>query len=866
MKKWIVFGAGAFGREVYYYYRKENIAYFVDNDLERVGDTFFGKEIISFKQYCRIYKQYDTVIAVRHYQSIERQILEKGITEYTIYLEQREARLLSDSTGCYEDHLYTPTFITKIGQHYFIVDCWHHRVIYSKELQRPISEWDVLDDALSGPHSIASDGEVYIVDDTDHGEVCIYKKHNECFIKTQTLYGLGFRPHKCIYDKCRKYFYILLSESCEIAVLKNYLGQVKVEAILKVEINTYYARSIQIIDDRLFIVCRTGEICGLSLDLSCVKIISRYRMPDRYAGLNDMMKVGDSYYFSIYTDLSGKYVPRIVRTGALDDFRNIEDMTERLGVKGVPYYFSWMDGRYYITEIDSCSGIASFLADGNDLTDRKELFFSQDIPNCSLKRKYGTEDAYALEVAGNVNIAVGMLKNISGRAGRLAANMLPQIADFYIGRERENLISWYPFRDGSDALEIVSECGSIADILCEKCRTVTSIAPDRRMKEMVRSLCSGYDNIEICIGQMPYGKKFHYIFAVNLDLAKLDKLLKCSLNCLEEDGRIIAVTDNRLSRKYWDDIEPCVFHRREEAAKREIESVCKKRGKHCSFYYPLPNWTKCEMICSNFSEKSLCPDTLERIYHSRPIYDDALLKIIENHAVGSLAASFLLEISDRENQRKKIAVNIPSTKRKKEYQINTRILEDGYVEKVSVYRAGTLHIENMKKNEMILEKRGIPILKGELKEKKYITKFLSHNTLDRHIYGLCKSGNRKEVLKLLEDLKGYICRSSDHIRYHGEDVLETGYPDMVCQNVFFDNGRFTFFDQEWTMEHIETGFIVYRAVKLLYLNNTELENIFPMAEMLEALHINESSGKYEKMDMMFRSMVHGMDIQDGRIV
>lgn len=855
-KKWIVFGAGAFGREVYYYYGKDHIAYFVDNDCERAGDLFFGKEIISFKQYCKIYGQYNTVIAVRHYQSIERQLLEKGITEYTIYLKQRE-NVLIDEEDDYRKYLYTPTYITQIDSLYFIVDCWHHRVIYAQNLERQISDWKVLDDTLSGPHSISSDGEVYVVDDTDHGEVCVYKKRGGVFTKTQTIYGLGFRPHKCVYDDAKGYFYVLLSESCEIVLLKNHHDIVKAEAILKAEVDTYYARSIQIIDEKVFLVCRNGYICELEIDLGGVKIVNQYKMPDQYAGLNDMIKVGNSYYLSVYTDLDGKYVSQVVKTCHLEDLNHLENVTAKLGTKGIPYYFSAIDGRYYISEIDTCSGISSFLADGDELTDRKEHFLFYKTQNCSLKRRFGAESSYDLEIRKNTNIATGILKNISNRVLELKKNLIPPIAGFYVGRERENLISWYPFKNNASVLEIVSECGSVSNILCEKCKTVTSVAANDCVAEMVYFLCREYDNIDICIESIPEGRTFDYILAVNLNLEGLDRLLSISRKKLRKNGKLIAVINNKLSESYWADQEVQIPFRREHAVKKDIESVCAKWHKKCSFFYPLPDWTKCEMICSDFMNRLPGADVLESVFYSRPIYDTPLQRVVENHGVSVMAQTFLLEIADTVAFEREIAVNIASTKRKKEFQLNTSILANGYVEKSAVFKAGAMHIKQIMKNEAKLESRGIRTLKGKLQGEKYLVKYAADNTLDKILYRLYQSKNEKEAFRLMEILRQSIDSSSDHVMHNGKDVLETGYLDMVCQNVFVDKDNFLFFDQEWTMHYVEPEFIIYRAVKLLYLNNAELENIFPMHRMIKNIGGIENVEKYETQDAAFRRNVSG---------
>jgi len=50
-------------------------------------------------------------------------------------IQQKET--IDYTQAAWEERLYTPTTITQISDFYFIVDCWHHRIIYSKEVEAP---------------------------------------------------------------------------------------------------------------------------------------------------------------------------------------------------------------------------------------------------------------------------------------------------------------------------------------------------------------------------------------------------------------------------------------------------------------------------------------------------------------------------------------------------------------------------------------------------------------------------------------------------------------------------------------------------------------------------------------------------------
>ena len=62
----------------------------------------------------------------------------------------------------YDSELSVPTYITKQDDTWFIVDCYHNRVIYSDNLNAPLKEWYIMSSDATQPHTITSDGTVYI--------------------------------------------------------------------------------------------------------------------------------------------------------------------------------------------------------------------------------------------------------------------------------------------------------------------------------------------------------------------------------------------------------------------------------------------------------------------------------------------------------------------------------------------------------------------------------------------------------------------------------------------------------------------------------------------------------------------------------
>lgn len=80
-----IFGSGDFGRQALKEYGTEKVFYFIDNNRDRWGTQYQGKQIISFEKYKEIAMEYHIVVAVDKFHSIIKQLRDNGIMEYEIY-------------------------------------------------------------------------------------------------------------------------------------------------------------------------------------------------------------------------------------------------------------------------------------------------------------------------------------------------------------------------------------------------------------------------------------------------------------------------------------------------------------------------------------------------------------------------------------------------------------------------------------------------------------------------------------------------------------------------------------------------------------------------------------------------------------
>lgn len=282
--------------------------------------------------------------------------------------------------------LSVPTYITKIDGVWFIVDCYHNRVIYNDNVDESLFDFDIMCSEATMPHTIASDGVVYLIDDTENNRVLIYEKVDGKFIQTQRFNNVGKRPHFSVYDKATDTFYVWSSESGELYCYRHtkdssrmYLTEVREIDILA----DTYVRSFTIIDGDIYFVSGVSEK-GLSpkilqCDLKTLKVKKEYPVPDELAGMAQLSLIEGKYYITVSTDIKGdQNYATIVRADTLEDIveGNYEDIYSKYFVGGgTPYYITQVDDTYYLTEHRLAShSIWSFKVKDGEICDVHTLY------------------------------------------------------------------------------------------------------------------------------------------------------------------------------------------------------------------------------------------------------------------------------------------------------------------------------------------------------------------------------------------------------------------------------------------------------------------------------------------------------------
>lgn len=258
---------------------------------------------------------------------------------------------IEDKNNSFEN-LCVPTQMTKIGDEYFIVDCYHNQIIYSTVPNAPLTQWKVLTSDIIMGHSICSDGVIYVCDDTENNRLLVFAKAEEAFVRLDSIEGVGSRPHYVLYNEDNGLFYVISSLTSEVYLYKRKTGtyELEFEKVVKLpELENTYIRSMSIIDGDLCYPASNGTI--YFLDADSFKIKSSFSLRDYMGGPVQISKIGGYYYLTISTDntLNTEYAT-IVRAKNPEDFYNeeYETLKDMFCSDGTPYVISAVDEDYYL--------------------------------------------------------------------------------------------------------------------------------------------------------------------------------------------------------------------------------------------------------------------------------------------------------------------------------------------------------------------------------------------------------------------------------------------------------------------------------------------------------------------------------------
>lgn len=280
------------------------------------------------------------------------------------------------------NRLLAPTQLTKIGDTFYLVDSYHDQVLYSTAYGVGSSSWKVMAKDLSQPHSIAGDGAVFLVTDTENYRVVSYRKDTEGFVELQAFDNIGVRPHYVVYDEPTGLFYVWSSMTGEMYLFRRKPDSVEVylEKVMRIpELYGKYVRSFTIEGDQIYLPCVHSSSI-VAVDKKTFAINNIYPVPENIAGMVQLVRIQNYYYLTVSTDINfDQKAATVIRAKTLEDITvgNYENMNQYFGDDGAPYYISYADGSYFTVVIRTKSKACGYKFDvvNDEICNSEELIY-----------------------------------------------------------------------------------------------------------------------------------------------------------------------------------------------------------------------------------------------------------------------------------------------------------------------------------------------------------------------------------------------------------------------------------------------------------------------------------------------------------
>lgn len=480
---------------------------------------------------------------------------------------------------------------------------------------------------------------------------------------------------------------------------------------------------------------------------------------------------------------------------------------------------------------------------------------------------------------------------------------------YHCSNIRENLLEWYPFKEGASLLEIGSGCGALTGLFSQKLASVTCVELSER-----RAMINAYrnqerENIQIFLGNIQdihFETKFDYITLIGVweyAGAYLNgkfpylEMLRMVKQYLKEDGVLLIAIENKMGIKYWngavEDHTGKMYsglndyiddkNKARTFTRPEIEELLNKAEfSDYRFYYPMPDYKLPEVIYSD--ERLPQPGEIrnyKKDYNATHIYNfyDAAVcdQLCRDRMFAYFANSFLVECG---SITEKVVYARYNRIRKREYGISTTIIKDktGYqVEKKPLTSEAKAHVKKMREYAADRACR-FCFANGYLKNNSFFQEYIEGEDLDTIFYQY-RQDSQLFIKKTKEVMKNYLCPDKDNMveffvteeyrKLFGDNYVKNAMClqftnlDLTFSNLRLDkNGRIHCIDYEWIYDFpIPYEYVLWRGVTQLYTKYMiYLKNKISRQDYLTALGLEKDNLViYGKMEQKFVESVYGTD-------
>ncbi len=469
---------------------------------------------------------------------------------------------------------------------------------------------------------------------------------------------------------------------------------------------------------------------------------------------------------------------------------------------------------------------------------------------------------------------------------------------------RENLFSWYPFKEDASLLEVGAGYGQLTSLFTRKVKHVVSIEPNDLMAEIVANrsnesiiIDSDFNNIEV-------NEKFDYIILCdNFEYAKsfidsenpYEDYLKYLKTFLKEDGVILLAINNRLGLKYFAGFKEEHINQLftgidgypnidyvETFSKSQLQNIIESAGfENYKFFYPYPDYVFPQIINTDEFVNRIPYDRKIEYYDERVNFfrEDKLNQLLASeNLAGNFSNSFLVEIRNSSNNHLTDSIQFIklNSDRKEEFRTLTTIKDNNgkiLVSKLPESKKSLNHIKKMY-NGSNKSFGKIKCLKCDFDCKKLTYPFIHEESFEYYILDAIVNNDKNKFFKLLEryynDLfydsftsnkyanKKFLSvfKKKSNKTFHCHNITNL---DLIFSNIFIINKELFAIDYEWLFDFpVPLEYIFYRVLFHHRESNPIFREFITIDEIFEHFNLDTSDFKlFNKWNINFFNYVFG---------
>lgn len=474
---------------------------------------------------------------------------------------------------------------------------------------------------------------------------------------------------------------------------------------------------------------------------------------------------------------------------------------------------------------------------------------------------------------------------------------------YHLSPRRENIFSWYPFKEDAEILEIGSGCGALTNLLTKKAKAVTSVELTKPRADVNFERNKDKENLEIFVGNfnnMDFDKKFDYIilngvleYAISFTDSEnpFEDFLELIKSHLKDDGEILIAIENRLGLKYFNGVPedhtaqlfsgldgyPYTNNVRTFSKKELTDLLNRVNLKGTEFYYPNPDYKFPNTIYTdetvNMVDSRVETNTFN-VNRVRFFDESNVLKSFLDEGIADRFFNSFLVVASREPKTRdeKVIFSKYSDKRRKPYQTKTSIIEENNVKKVvkePLNKEAENHIRNMANYYQNNPKNGkFENVYSELRDDGAIVfDFVKGDTYEERLLKLLREGNYEGFEGLLKEFSDELYKDSEMSQnYQTEEFKDIFGPalldvplhvkknsniDLIFSNIIGENN--TIIDYEWIFDFdVPQEFIIWRSLYYFILNNNLNHDLYNIEKLMELVGIDPDLHEtFKKWDEYF---------------